>query len=166
MATETKSVDWEENKVMDKFAYLKVATVTWECSHSQEGCVFSYSYAVVFKKRKCPRNMGHLNTQAGKWFWGGVAAVAAIVAIIATGGAVLGISAAAWAAIAAVTGGVAALSGIVNEFQEKYRDCKPAPAPDPETKSDSITGAGPDCNLFCAKELSTLWAKLLEKNAF
>ena len=49
MATETKSVEWIDERAMAKIVHLKVATLSWECAASGEGCTITYSAPVVLK---------------------------------------------------------------------------------------------------------------------
>ena len=165
MPTETKNVEWVKEKAFEKIVNLKVVTINWECNHTEEGCSFTYNYSVVRKKRKCDRNMNHFAKDSAKWFWGLVAAVAAILAMIATGGgaAILGIGAAGWAAIAGGSAGIAAVAAALKEFDDKYKECDPVTVPDPESKSETLTSEGDNCEAFCVEELTKLWATLLEK---
>lgn len=161
-------LEWTEDKTMEQIQHFKAIIVMWECiDHDDGSCTFKYSYAIERLKKKCPRDLGHLNGSAGKWFWGAVTAVAALgaaVATIATGGLFLGLSAAIWGVVAGFSAVMTAISTAAEAFNEKYRDCKDLPTPTTEKKSAEVRAEENNCNAFCAEQLAKLWATIGKKD--
>lgn len=159
MATETKSVEWIDERTLAKIVSLKVATVSWECGASGEGCTISYSSPVVLKKHKCPRNMNHLAKSSASWLWAFVAAVAAIIALFATrdGAAIYGLGFVGWVVIAGASAGISAVAVLLLQFDEKYEDAEPLPFVEPTRRFDVTV----EVSSNCTEELARLWAQLL-----
>ena len=160
MATETKSVEWIDERAMAKIVNLKVATLSWECDASGEGCTITYSSPVVLKQHKYPRNINHLVKSSASWLWAFAAGLAAIIALLATrdGAAIYGIATTGWIVIACASAGISALAASLREFDEKYEDAELQPIFEPDQRCVTIK-----ISSHYEEELARLWAKLLQR---
>ncbi len=161
MATETKSVEWIEERTLVKIVNLKVATVSWECGANGEGCTMTYSSPVVFRQHRYPRNVKHFVKSSASWLWAYAAVLAAIFALIAfnDGSTISGIGTAGWLVIATTSVGVSIVAAILLGFDEKYKVGKPLPVVQPTRRFDVTLKVSRNCT----QELARLWADLLQR---